>query len=533
MTQPLRVILFLAVSTVPQADDDKESLPSQEADLRAKFNGDEYHIIDVLKIPGHSRKYYSFYEFAEAARKEEIDAPDRMIAHWKTRDFDVLACRDGSRFGREQSIFAEVVARTLDGGARLFTLQDGWIDEGNRHIYISMGGYAAASEVSRLVKGRKVGMRKRAQSGLPISSRIPISHKVIRDDKGKSIRIELNPHTAQLWQDVATLVLEGVSWYHVETELYQRYGHVNANGEAYHPNRMYRFLNMPVFWGHTAMNFRSPKSPIGFKNGQWIFDESAPVPDGITVFRNTHPAVYIGELAERIKSELMRRSDVVKGNATPHSTHRFTGLVLCQQCNTFMATHVDHNPNKNYRGLICKRATSNRFGKPCGSSKIVNEKKVIAFLDPMLRAMIARQTPHVFEDAADVANTQARLDALRLDIATLEEQARVLIREQMRAATSLQTFYRDELEKVDARLTLMRTTEAALEREIARVQHTTSSQTRGLKAIEDMGVDAFWQQDSRVINQLLHRVLGARRLVAVGGEIVGAVNSKKTQRNHT
>lgn len=50
------------------------------------------------------------------------------------------------------------------------------------------------------------------------------------------------------------------------------------------------------------------------------------MPEGATIFRHTHPAVWDGELADRIRAEIMRRSDTMRGKSVPRRTHRFSGL---------------------------------------------------------------------------------------------------------------------------------------------------------------------------------------------------------------
>src|SRR5690606_13376034 len=100
---------------------------------------------------------------------------------------------------------------------------------------------------------------------------------------------------------------------------------------------------------HTARNHNSETSKNGFKNGAWIYDESEPIPEGAMMFRNTHPAVWEGELADLVRTEIKRRSETVRGNSDPQRTHRFSGLGICVECGSFLATFV----NDGYRGLIC------------------------------------------------------------------------------------------------------------------------------------------------------------------------------------
>jgi hypothetical protein len=110
---------------------------------------------------------------------------------------------------------------------------------------------------------------------------------------------------------------------------------VNEKGKPYYSHYMYRLIMKPLFWGHTARNHNSATSKNGFKYGAWIYDESEPIPEGAMMFRNTHPPVWEGELADLIKAELKRRSETVRGHSDPEYTHRFSGLVVCAECGSF------------------------------------------------------------------------------------------------------------------------------------------------------------------------------------------------------
>ena len=103
----LRAIIWCAVSTKGQAVEEKDSLPTQEADARAKCDAEGWEVVDVLKVPGHSRNYIDIHECARDMRKNGIDAFDKLIRHWEDRDFDVLVARDGDRFARTQHDEAE------------------------------------------------------------------------------------------------------------------------------------------------------------------------------------------------------------------------------------------------------------------------------------------------------------------------------------------------------------------------------------------------------------------------------------------
>ena len=57
-----------------------------------------------------------------------------------------------------------------------------------------------------------------------------MSHKLIRDDRGQALRLEVDESKRRLWADLAALILEGVGWHRIEHELYERFGHVDQTG---------------------------------------------------------------------------------------------------------------------------------------------------------------------------------------------------------------------------------------------------------------------------------------------------------------
>ncbi len=166
------------MSTITQAGDDKESLPTQEREARAICEARDWDIVEILRVPGHSRRYYTLAEAAAHARTVGMDAFDRLIAHIERKDFDVFVVRDASRFGRSQSITGEVAEKiVLEVGASIYAWAGGLgklIDEQELRGFIALAGYAAAVEIDNLVKRREMGYQARARRGLPKNAVKPL-----------------------------------------------------------------------------------------------------------------------------------------------------------------------------------------------------------------------------------------------------------------------------------------------------------------------------------------------------------------------
>lgn len=526
--RPLRCLIWCAVSSHAQNEPDKISLPQQENESRAMAHRQGWQILEVLRVPGHSRRYIDFHELAKDASKEGIEAFNRLMRHWEARDFDVLVVRDGERFARTQALHAYVTERTIDIGAKIYSLQDGWVDDENHRMWIAMAGYKAAGDIDRLIKSRNLAMNARAQRGLPISSRVPISHNLLRDpNTGKALRLEVDETKRRLWDDLAKLVLEGVSWDRMDLELYQRFGHVDAKGRPYYSGYMYRLIMKPLFWGHIARFHHSTDSKNGFRYGRWIYDEAEPMPEGTVIYRNTHPAVWNGELADKIRQEIDRRSEHIRGKSSSSYTHRFSGLFICAKCSAFMGSCG----NTTYRGIRCAGTGKTLKLQPCDNRGATSERKLIVWVNEYLEQMLQQKSTEVFgTQLSQEVSVQSKLETLDADITKLEDQARVIIRKQISAEESLQRIYDEEIAKLGEELRIVKEVRLKMQGEVSTSQHLQTVQQMTLEELASLTLETFWQQESRYINQILHRLMGKRRFIILKGEIIGVAEVQRKQR---
>ncbi len=197
--------------------------------------------------------------------------------------------------------------------------------------FVAIDGYAARNEIEQLNRRRDIGLTDAPNAGCPYPVKSHCRTSLTRDPNGKPIRLEVNAARRQLFDDLAALILEGVGWTVMEQELYTRYGHARPNGKPYPSTYFYKLLHNPVVWGHSARyHIKRDKTHTGAH--VWAYDSSAPVPDGVLFFPNTHPPLYEGDTAARIIDELKRRRLVGKGQSKPHTTHAFTGLLAVPEC---------------------------------------------------------------------------------------------------------------------------------------------------------------------------------------------------------
>ncbi len=516
-----RVILFEAVSTEPQAEAEEESLPEQDRRLHEIASKRGWDIIDVILVDGFSRVYYNYRDFAEAAFKKGVKAPMRMFDHWERQDFDIFAVSSGDRFGREQSIFAEVVARTIDAGATVFTLRDGDIHKGNRRMFVSMAGYSAAVEIDELVRRHKMGMRKLAKKGLPTTSYgLILSHKVVEVGKGE-YKTVVNESARRLFLDTAELLLAGLSWNRIVLELAGR-GHRRPSGRPYSASTLRKWLMHPTLHGNSAQHFQDGDN-FSVARGFWVFDPADPAPEHVEIFYGTHEPMYTGALAERVKAELRRRYGL-NGKAHPQYTGMFTGLVVCDMCHYA----ASYKREKNYVAMRCVSARIPDIRSGCTNTRYVNEKKLIQYADELLRECVARADLSLLYNVdAETNAAQERFDVLDADIKEAYASIVYLQGKQANMPKILADGYDDQLrikaEAVEAML---------LEQQrIAQATLDNAPTHDQLQAIEEVTplvlAGCFWTLADREINQWLHRILRNKRIVIQDGDAAGLTSQGK------
>lgn len=162
---------------------------------------------------------------------------------------------------------------------------------------------------------------------------------------------------------------------------------------------------------------------------------------------------------------------------------------------------------------------------------MVSQRKIVKLIDGYLRQMVRENTTDIFDDQTpEMPGLEKRLARLKADIAALEDQVRVVVRQQMKAPETVQHILDEEIVKIGEQLKAMHATRERLQVESLSVQQASAVQQASLEEMANLTVDRFWQQEDRYINQMLHRLMGQRRLVMVGGAVVGVVEVQRKRR---
>jgi hypothetical protein len=526
----LRFLILIAVSTEEQAQVEAPSLPAQRATLEAfaaqLANGTPYTVVDVLEIAGFSRYYTNWDLFCAAASAAGHDAPRRMEHHWQQRDFDVLLALDISRIGRREGIVVDFVSRTIDAGASINLKHGGEINASNYGAMMMINAYSTAQERRMLRERSLIGMKGRYERGLH-HAKPPMSHIEVMDTNGKHTgEYILDPRFIPIWRDAATLLLEGVAWDRLEAQLHERYGHINpVTGKPFPRLGLHRvILSTPMFWGHVARHFtrmgRSQKHRANVVS-PYLWDASLPVPEGVQLQRDAVPAVWTGSLADQIKAELKRRSDL-QGRAFAGHTYMFSGLCVCDECGYSMST----SPVKHGNGerISYMRCMNSQRQKKCGNSLTVRYDVIQMWMNEFIAALLEKRTTDgwvALEQDNAPQRIQLLITTLRTEATQIEGQITKLINELSMLPDSVSGRVRQEIERLSQRARIIENEIVTIETQSQRTQQSLADTNRALNDIASQTLERFWQQESRIIHQTLHQLLGEYRLYLRGKSILG------------
>jgi hypothetical protein len=503
-----RAIIWAAVSTRMQADEEMYSLPAQEDDGKKLAERMGWEVIDVLTIPGHSRRYIDIHECASDMAAQGITAFVKLMQHWRDRDFDVLVVRDGERFARTQTLHSHVTETTIGQGAIIYSLQDGEINENNYRMWIAMAGYKAAGDIDRLVQHLKRGIKARVEAGLP--ARIPpMSHRVVRNPaNGKALGLEIVEELLPVWYDIAKLLLEGVSYQDIELVLRDRFGHVRPDGTAYSQTTVHRLFLNPVFWGHNYTYPYEKGHRFRLPTGPYMLEPGHEVPPGVSIYYNVRPPVLDGEIGEQVKAELKRRMNL-RGNTRPHSTSMFANILVCGECGANMSAANQRT------GWKC---FSNWQGRTtCSQTKQISRQTVIDYLNQHLILAMNNEWP---DPAGGQDNPERRIEIKEKEIEQYKKQIRTLIQKQARVEdeSELSSIYDQEIAAVNRKLKRAQEDRDAIALEPFDQERVGREYI--LSQMRERELEDFWKRDDLQIQQDLRTILGQYRLLVLQGQIV-------------
>lgn len=530
----MRAVILAAVSSPQQATDDKHSIASQIESAKAWCAKNDHVLVDTLTVV-HSRDYVDFHEAAADMRRVGQDGFDRLNAHWQACDFDVLIVAYGSRLGRTASLHSYIVERTIkELGMTIYVMSENMLyTRDNFRFWNTLSAHHAAAENDERTRRRLQTIDAMVMSGVPLPIGRPIwTHRIVRDpDTGRRLYPMPKDEIRPVFDALATLILEGVPYYELGMSLYARFGILdtfpdtrnyrkpkNQTPRPFSTTKLFRTLFNPTFWGHTAQNYRASirhNTPLNWRVGLWMLDDREAPPPDVHITYNTHEAVYTGELAERVKDEMTRRSRVIMGKAKPKGGQPFTGLLVCHECGYRL---VSANKGAYMR---CDTPYQRKGRVRCSQTKVLPAWKVETFFDRLLGILLAGDES-IFNVEPSPAPSATVTDTLNMQIASLDSQIKRLIdlgqytnqdvTEIAQRVNELTEARRLAIEQRDSLLAPQRSAQAEHQRRklaLADIEHIRR---------------VFWKQPPSVINQTLHRVMGDYRVTVTNGLFMNLIS---------
>ena len=287
-----RVAFYTRIST--DEDHQKYSLDAQrdrlEAFARAQY-GDDWELVRV----------YTDQESGTHMRRPGLTA---LLSDAEARALDVVLVYRVDRLSRKVRELAQMVDELAKWGVALKSITEPF-DTTNLagKMMLQMLGVFAEFEHGTIVERTKVGMEKKARTGLWVSGTVPYGYR--RDPQMKT----LVPHEgeAAFVRKLFTLYATGREGVWSLRRQFTEMGYRKRSGKPWDRRCLLFLLRNPVYVGKI----------------RWIDDLHA----------GTHDPIVSEELFGKVQAILQSRSDVQKGRHGRVGSVRFlTGLIRCGIC---------------------------------------------------------------------------------------------------------------------------------------------------------------------------------------------------------
>lgn len=517
-----RAIILVSVSTPEQAQDKKQSLRTQERDLRAIAEQRGWDVIAVLKIPGFSRDYISWEECERdmLAANPPITAMRELRVMTEQRAYDIFMVRDADRFGRTQSLIMQI-AETICIIRRLkiYSQIDNTLVEGEAaRFWAAMTGLRSAGEMDKKRVYHDHGQDERAKQGF-YENRTAWYHRTVYDPTtGKELRVEVKEEYRYIWDAVfEVLVNQRIGFPKVEFVLMEQGILDPETGKRFKPHTIHRLMYaQPSFWGHRARKIKPTRGEQHPRQGAWTFDPSQPPPEGVRVWRDVLPPIYTGEQASALIAELHRRKGMI-GGRKPGKVSPFSGLLVCDYCHWPMI-YQELRIYKTYRCTSSQRVWEGR--QSCQAQlKSVQRHDVQAFVHDLIKQ--CADGDRIFEVFAPPKsdNNAEQLALIAGQIQELELEARRMVDRIAIVPEEMLGMHRDKMRSLNTSLNSLQAKHDRIKREL--VNPSRIDQQEALKNIMEIGLEHFWQLPDAAIHQHLTRLFGSYRMIVSDGEVIG------------
>lgn len=375
--QPLRWASWVAVSSAPQAAEDKISIPYQRQlnqEHCARHGGE---IIAELLVPGESRHIPTWEEACQ-----EVTAYALLRDLIVNRQIDVLVFYDRTRLGRMASLIMTIEALCLRAGIALYETTNPPAEikadyQYERSLIGAIGAVGAQQEIEKFKERRRIGMANRIQRGeFPNKPNWGYYYKY--DERGNRT-VAIDEDAAQVVRLVFRLYLEGKSMRAISATLNEQ-GHRTPEGMQWRPTSINTIIAaLPVYAGR-AVVFRTSihGTPKVEAPGNW-------------------DPILSGETVRSARIEQAQRADSRNITRRPY---RFTGMCHCIDCGRPMACATTHIDTHNYKYVRCLRHDP---------YTAVRESVVLAALESLIESICRGDWSEFDAEESDANAEEARL----------------------------------------------------------------------------------------------------------------------------
>ena len=254
--RPLRVALWCAVSSRPQASDDKTSLDDQRQageQFAAAIGGS---VVLTYTVPGHSRDYV-LWQDAEAAMPAYRD----LRADCDRHAFDVLHAVDADRLGRTAALIHQVIGLVEAAGAEVYLASFphtvGQSTIAQRYVSAIQAVRAEEDQGIRVARHER-GMRGRVRRGLHAGT-WPYGYTVVRDASGACVGAELVPEEAATIHHITRRFLTGASFHQIARELNTGGFPTRDDALEWYPTKVRRMMWNDTYAGYPRWRKARPE----------------------------------------------------------------------------------------------------------------------------------------------------------------------------------------------------------------------------------------------------------------------------------
>jgi len=337
----VRAIVWAAVSSKPQAEESKASLPQQIADGRSVIERNDWlEAHPPLVVDGHTRSYTGISPLLDAC----VDMPQyaTLVELARSDSIDIVVCRSRDRLGRTDVLVSEIEGYLRTHGCQIYSLdmpsriQD---PEEFRSSRDKAGLWTAAierakaeDEVATLKSRYEFGMKGRIRSGLHPNTP-PFGYRKGADGVG------------QIVEEEARLVRLVFDWYIAGLPVRTIRDRLPSYANGRYPRSddgVTMILSNPYYTGLAAWRFRDDKHNLKPRD-QWITGEGL------------HEAIIEHAVWQRAQRE--RASRPTGPHREAYSIYPLSGLVVCGQCARNMQVRSTTAKGRVYRYYVCRCQT--------------------------------------------------------------------------------------------------------------------------------------------------------------------------------